>query len=148
MIDLQSHIDRVQGWVQQVRVANGYRTDAGANVVTETASAGVDESKLLTGVFLADLQPVQTTKQRRDWQFDIAIEARIPARSDSAEATLIAVLEDLVHCIPTATRTADDNLASLELSATNITRQPDGIPYIVASVTLRATCYEFISQPA
>lgn len=148
MIALQSTIDLVKGWVQQVRKANGYATDAGASVSTERDGGNGDDNRLLIGVFLADLTPVNTTKQRRDWQMDVVIEARIPVLFKTAEAQGIAVLEDLVRCIPTATTNPADNLATLEIGATDIGRQPDGVPYIVVSVTLRATCYEFISPPA
>jgi uncharacterized protein (DUF58 family) len=148
MIALQSHIDLVKGWAQQIRTANGYATDVGSNVVTERVGASGDDYSIIVAVALADLTPLKTTPQRRDWQFDIAMEARIPVLFTTAEAQAIAALEDLVRCIPTTKATADDNLASLELSGTDITRQPDGIPYIVVSVTVRGTCYEFISQPA
>lgn len=148
MIHLQSHVDRVKGWVQDIRTANGYLTDAGANVSTERVGGNGADNALLVGVFLADLTPLKTTPLRRDWQFDIAIDARIPIKSTTAEAQAINVLEDLARCIPTKTLTADDNLATLELAGTGIDRQPDGVPYIVVSVTLRATCNEFISQPA
>jgi len=148
MIGLQQHIDMVKGWVQQVRQSSGYATDVGANVSTERVAGNGDDNKLLVGVFLADLTPLKTTPRRRDWQPDIVIEARIPVQFKTAEAQAIAVLEDLVHCIPTVKTTADDNLATLEIVGTAIDRQPDGVPYIVVSVTLRATCNEFISQPA
>jgi len=148
MIYLQQHIGLVQVWAQQVRKVNGYATDAGANVVTERAGGNGDDNTLLTGVFLADLTLLKTTPMRRDWQFDIAIEARIPVQFKTAEAQAISVLEDLVRCIPTKKATPDDNLATLELAASNIDRQPDGVPYIVVSVTVRGTCYEYIPQPA
>jgi hypothetical protein len=148
MIYLQQHIDMVKGWAQQILKANGYLTDAGAKVVTERVGGNGEDNTLLTGVFLADLAPLKTTSQRRDWQFDIAVEARIPVLFKTAEAQALATLEDLVRCIPTKKATADDNLATLEVIGTGIGRQPDGIPYIVVSVTVRGTCYEFISQPA
>jgi hypothetical protein len=66
----------------------------------------------------------------------------------TAEAQTLAAIEDMVKCIPTKKDSANDNLATLEISGTDIGRQPDGIPYIVVSVTVRGTCYEFISQPA
>ncbi|MEO5811549.1 MAG: hypothetical protein ABIU96_03935 [Rhodanobacter sp.] len=148
MIGLQADINLVAGWVRDIRVANGYTTDIGADVVTERKGGSEDDNSLLCGVFLADLTPTNATPQRRDWQPDIVIEARIPVRSATAEATLIAVIEDLVKAIPTKTTDAANNIATLEISAIGISRQPDGVPYIVVSVTLRATVYEFISQPA
>lgn len=148
MIYLQAHIDMVKGWVQNIRTANGYLTDAGANVSTERVAGNGVDSTLLVGVFLAELTPLKTTPRRRDWQPGIVIEARVPVKSGTAEAQVIVVLEDLVRCIPTTKPTADDNLATLEIADIAIERQPDGVPYIVVSVTLRATCNEFISQPA
>lgn len=148
MIGLDAHIARVQGWVQAIRTADGYRTDIGAQVDTERVGGNGDDNRLLCGVFLADLTPLKTTKQRRDWQVDIAAEARIPVRFTAAEAQACAALEDMVACIPTSISDPDNNLATLELSGTELARQPDGVPYIVVSVTLRATVYEFISPPA
>lgn len=148
MIDLDAHIARVHGWVQAVRVVNGYRTDLGAAVDTERRGGNGDDSQTLCGVFLAGLEPLKTTPLRRDWQLDVAVEARIPVRSTTAELQMRAALEDLVRAIPTKVTDPDNNLATLELAGTDIARQPDGVPYIVVSVTLRATCYEFIPQPA
>lgn len=148
MIGLAAHIARVQGWAQSIRTANGYRTDIGAQVDTERVGGNGDDNRLLCGVFLADLTPIKTTAQRRDWQVDIAVEARIPVRFTTAEAQALDALEDLVACIPTRITAADNNLATLELSGSELARQPDGVPYIVVSVTLRATVYEFISPPA
>lgn len=148
MIGIAATITRVQGWAQQIRVANGYNTDIGAQVDTERVGDNGADKKLLCGVFLADLTPTNSTKQRRDWQLDIAVETRIPVRFTTAEAQAHAALEDMVHCIPTQIADADNNLATLELAGAGIDRQPEGVPYIVVSVTLRATVYEFISQPA
>lgn len=148
MIGLDAHIARVQGWAQAIRTANGYRTDIGAQVDTERVGSNGDDNRLLCGVFLADLTPIKTTTQRRDWQVDIAVEARIPVRFTTAEAQARAALEDMVACVPTRITDPDNNLATLELAGTELARQPDGVPYIVVSVTLRATVYEFISQPA
>lgn len=148
MIALQDKIDMVQGWVQAIRTANGYLTDIGSNVVTERLGGNGDDNAVIVGVFLADLTPINSTKQRRDWQFDIAIEARVPVLFKTAEAQVLAAIEDMVECIPTSITAANNNLATLGISGTDIGRQPDGIPFIVASVTVRGTCYEFISQPA
>lgn len=148
MIGLQARIDLVKGWVQAIRTANGYATELGANVVTERVGEDGRAPVLVAAVVLSDLSPVKTTRARRDWQLDIAIEARIPVTYTNAEAQALLALEDLVRCVPTVTTNPDDNLQTLELSGAAIDRQPDGTPYIVVSVTLRATCYEFISQPA
>lgn len=148
MINLADHIARVQGWVQQITQLNGYRTDLGTKVDTERVGGNGDDNRLLCGVFLGKLTPSKTTPQRRDWDIDIDIEARIPVRSTTAEAQVHDALEDLVRCIPTKITDPNNNLATLELSDTDISRQPDGVPYIVVSVTLRATVYEFTSPPA
>ncbi|EIL99142.1 hypothetical protein [Rhodanobacter thiooxydans] len=148
MIDLQPKIAMVADWARAIRKAGGYLTDIGASVVTERVGGNGDDNVVLVGVFLSDLTPLKTTPQRRDWQFDIAIEARVPVSFKTAEAQTLAVIEDMVKCIPTKKATANDNLATLEISGTDINRQPDGVPYIVVSVTVRGTCYEFISQPA
>lgn len=148
MIGLQSKVDLVKGWAQQMRTANGYLTDAGAVVVTEPVGDNGADNTLLTGVYLADLTPLKTTPQRRDWQFDITVESRVPVTSQTTEARMQATLEDLARCIPSKTIDPADNLATLELVGAAISRQPDGIPYIVVSVTVRGTCYEFLSPPA
>lgn len=148
MIGIATHIARVQGWVQAIRTASGYHTDLGAQVDTERVGDNGEDGRTLCGVFLADLTPLKTTPQRRDWQLDIAAEARIPVRSTDAEAKAADALEDLVACIPTRTTDPNNNLATLELAGAAFDRQPDGVPYIVVSVTLRATVYEFIPQPA
>lgn len=148
MIGLDDHIALVAGWARGISTANGYRTDIGAGVVTERIGGNGDDKSLLVGVYLADLTPVKTTPQRRDWTFDIAIEGRIPVRSTTAEQQARAVLEDLAKCVPTKTTNPADNLQTLEIAGTSIARQPDGVPYIVVSVTVRATCYEYITSPA
>lgn len=148
MIGLQDRIDLVASWARQIRKANGYRTELGAVVDTERVGDGPESSVLHLGVYLVDLAPVKTTPQRRDWQFDIAMEARVPVRFDAAEATALAALEDLCACVPSATSNPADNILTLEISGSEIARQPDGIPFIVVGVTLRGTCYEFISRPA
>lgn len=149
MIHLQAHIDMVKGWVQSIRTANGYLTDAGANVSTERMAGNGEDNKLLAGVFLSgDLDLLNNTSQRRDWQFDLAVEARIPVSFKTAEAQAVAVLEDLVRAIPTKWCTGADNLQTLVLSGGGIARPPEGVSYIVVSVTLRGTCYEFTSSPA
>lgn len=148
MIGLQSHVDLIKGWAQSIRKANGYFTDLGANVVTERPGEDGRDPVQVAAVVLADLSPVKTTPKRRDWQLDITVEARIPVSYTNAEALALEALEDLVRCVPTSKASPDDNLQTLELTGTAIDRQPAGTPYIVVSVTLRATCYEFVSQPA
>lgn len=148
MIGLQDRIDLVAGWARQITTANGYRTDLGKVVDTERVGDGPESSALHLGVYLADLTPIKSTPQRRDWQFDIFMEARIPVRSTAAEATALGALEDLCACVPTATKNTADNILTLEISGSEIARQPDGIPFIVVGVTVRGTCYEYLSRPA
>lgn len=148
MIGLQARIDLVASWARQIRKANGYATDLGAAVSTERVGDGPESAALHLGVYLVDLTPSKTTPQRRDWQYDIAMEARIPVRIASAEATALAALEDLCACVPTATKNPADNILTLEVSGSEIARQPDGIPFIVVGVTLRGTSYEYTSRPA
>lgn len=147
MIGLQSHIELVAGWARKITVANGYRTDLGNTVATERIGEGPDNGAALLGVFVGDVTPDKSTPQRREWQFDIVLEARIPVRYATAEAQTLAALEDLCACIPTATRDPGNNIAKLEISGSEIARQPDGIAYNVVSVTLRGTCYEFLPRP-
>lgn len=149
MIGLQQHITLVQGWVQQISPANGYQTNAGANVSTERVGGNGADNRLLVCVLLSgDLVLLNNTKARRDWQFELAVEARIPVSYATAEAQAVAVLEDMVKAIPTSSCAGADNLQTLVISGGGIVREPDGVPYIVVSVTLRATCYEFTSPPA
>ena len=148
MIGLQQHIDLVKGWVQKVRQVNGYLTDAGANTSTERVGGNGSDNTLFTGVFLgADVTQLNNTPARRDWQFDLAVESRIPVSFKTAEAQAVAVLEDLFRAIPAKTCAGADNLQTLAITGGGIVREPDGVPYIVVSVTLRGTCFEFTSTP-
>lgn len=149
MIGLQDRVDLVAGWARGIRTAAGFRTDLGAHVDTERVGAGPGDTALRLGVFVEDgPTPTNTTPQRRDWQFSIVMEARVPVRMATAEATVLAVLEDLCACVPTATKNPADNILTLEIAGSDISRQPDGIPFIVVGVTLRGTCYEYLSRPA
>lgn len=148
MIGLQPMVDLVAGWARGIRIANGYATDAGANVSTERVGDGIDTGALLVGVIVVDVTPSKTTPRRRDWQVDIALEARVPVSYANAEATALKVLEDLAKCVPTVTTDPDNNIATFELFGSELARQPDGVPYIIVGVTLRGTTYEHFSPPA
>lgn len=148
MIGLASIVAQVQAWLSAIRIANGYATDAGANVVTEALGMDGRDNALVVGVYLSDLTLVNGTPRRRDWQLDMQVEARIPISFKTAEAQAVAVLEDVVHAVPTKSCAMPDNFQMLDVTGAQIQRQPDGVPYIVVGVTLRGTCYEYTSSPA
>lgn len=148
MIGIAAIVGQVADWLRGIRVANGYATDLGARIVTETAGLNGDDGILIAGVFVTGLNLDKGTPQRRDWELDIQCEAHVPIKQATAEATALAVLEDILRAIPTRPTAAPDSLKTLDATGGSIARQPDGVSYIVVSVTLRATCYEFTSQPA
>ncbi|MBN8921595.1 MAG: hypothetical protein BGP10_15975 [Rhodanobacter sp. 68-29] len=148
MIGIAPIVDQVATWLRTIRTANGYATDLGAHIVTETVGLNGDDAILIAGVFVSGLNLDKGTPQRRDWDLDLQCEARVPIKQATAEATAVAVLEDILRAIPTRPNTAPDTLKTLDATGGSVTRQPDGVPYIVVSVTLRATCYDYTSKPA
>jgi len=148
MIGLFEYINFVAERLRRIHIAAGFTTDAGANVVTERLSGNGDDKKLVVGVFLTDLARVAKTAARRDWQFDLRVEARVPTKLASAERTCVDLLEDLVAAIPTAVREQVGNLQTLEVTDALIDRQTDDLPYNVVGVTLRGTCFEYTASPA
>jgi|GEM_PF-4781989 len=148
MIGLSVYITFVVDQLKRISVDNGFLTEAGANVVTERMSGNGDDKKLIVGVFLTDLARVGKSASRRDWQFDLRAEARVPTKLATAEATSVALLEDLVSAIPTAVREQVGNLQTLEIVEAQIDRPPDDVPYSVVGVTLRGTCFEYTNAPA
>lgn len=148
MIGIATIVGQAATWLRAIRIVNGYATDAGAHVVTEAVGMDGNTATLIVAVYLSDLTLVKSTPMRRDWQMEMQVEARIPVSSKTAEAQALAVLEDVIHAIPTKSCDMPSNFQTLDVAGGSIQRQPDGVPYIVVGVTLRGTCYEYTSQPA
>jgi len=148
VIGLKSYRTLVEGWLKVIRIENGYQTDLGDSVSSKRKPANGDDRRFSTFVLIDGLNSVKKTPHRRDWEFDVVIEARLPTAADTAEDTIADVMEDIVRAIPTKTSISTEGLQTMEVVKADVLRQPDGVNYNVVGVTLRGTCFEFTTVPA
>lgn len=142
MIGLKLFRDVAAGWVRTIRKDDGYLTDAGQNVITDRPGDDGATRKTIVGVYVTDVLPTNVTPMRIDWSFQITIEARVPTSMDNSEDVTIDILEDLLKAVPTHYSDAPQNLKKLVVEGTVFDRQPDGVPFNVAGITLRGSSFE------
>ncbi|HTL15550.1 MAG TPA: hypothetical protein VL251_10735, partial [Thermomonas sp.] len=89
-------LEALQLRLQGITVANGYRTDAGADVRLEPGDVGAAPSiTLYTG---ATTRPEDArTPGERD--FTLIVEAQVPVALDAAHATAVALAEDIEQAL-------------------------------------------------
>lgn len=81
----------LQARLQQIRVANGYRTDAGADVRLEKSQLGTGTR--LTVYAGQVTRPDGTLRNERE--FTVVVEGTVPVELDDAQQLIVALAEDV-----------------------------------------------------
>ncbi|MBB1262509.1 hypothetical protein, partial [Streptomyces alkaliterrae] len=82
----------LQARLQQVSIANGYRTDAGADVRVEEAKEPASAPRIT--LYSGSRVFPDRAGSRSEREFTLIVEARIPASLDALQETVTAIDED------------------------------------------------------
>lgn len=129
--------------LQIIRTANGFRTDIGARVVTETGQRlGDDElavSVLCTGI------PVQSARGSiLSSQMEVVLQVELRAGRADAQFLAHAALADLAQALPTKQRPIGlpEYCTNFEIADRRIFSRPEGADLVIVQVTARADLSE------
>lgn len=114
--------------LQQITIAGGYRTDAGADVRLEPSQLEASPRiTLYSGGTTASNPDV-----RGEREFSLVVEAVVPTTIDNAHALVVAIAEDIEQALDTF---APMPLAlPLRFSESLILDHPDGMPAMAAQL--------------
>lgn len=87
----------LQARLQEVSIANGYRTDAGADVRTEEAKESATAPRIT--LYAGSRVFPDRAGSKTEREFTLIVEARIPTSLDNVQALATAIDEDLEQAL-------------------------------------------------
>lgn len=118
----------LQARLQQITVAGGYRTDAGADVRLEKSQLAAAPRLTIFGGGTA--HPDNTLRNERE--FTVIVEAQVPAELDNAQEQIIAIAEDVEQALDAFV--AMPNALPLEFHESLVLDQPEGLSAMVVQM--------------
>lgn len=137
-------LSAVQTRLATIRIANGYRTDIGASITLERITALAKDGVPRIGLGIEQLRVDRRFSDQRTRDYQVSVEAMLPADMSNAEAIALDALEDIVDLFPDVTRLTlpDDVVADVQLDIGRVLVRPQGLPVTAAQVTLTASVQE------
>lgn len=138
---------------ESITVANGYRTDIGLRVSREPEAQHAEDrdatpARLLV-VLASEVPQRSAASQLRDLNFDVSLEASLPADSQDAQEQAHAALADLfdLHRQSRTYLQSATTTTRVTPGPGAILTRPDGLPIVVATLTLRCALTERLPPP-
>ena len=147
-------LGQLVGVLSAIRVANGYRTNIGANVYRELEQIDLDPDELpLPFIVVAtsdDINLSELTTQRARRDFEVAANVFIEADISDAQQLAHAALEDLTQALPATRRYehGDGVVSDLTLTRGVIQQRAEGLPVIVVSAVMSVVMQGQRAAPA
>ena len=117
----------LQTRLQQISIANGYRTDAGADVRTEESKDAAAAPRIT--LYAGSRVYPDSARSKGEREFTLIVEARIPASLDNLQALATAIDEDLEQALD---QYLQQPLAlPLQFEESIILDKPDGLSEMV-----------------
>ncbi|PZQ30385.1 MAG: hypothetical protein DI562_07235 [Stenotrophomonas acidaminiphila] len=117
----------LQARLQQISIANGYRTDAGADVRVEEAKEPASAPRIT--LYSGSRVFPDRAGSRSEREFTLIVEARIPASLDALQETVTAIDEDIEQALD---QYLQQPLAlPLQFEESIILDRPDGLAEMV-----------------
>lgn len=119
-------LQALQVRLQQVTIANGYRTDAGQDVRLEASSG--DAGQRITLYAGQKVRP-DDVRSRGERELVVIVEAQVPVGLDNAQALILAMDEDIEQALDTYLPMPA--ALPLEFQESLFLERPDGMPAMV-----------------
>lgn len=88
-------LDAVLACLQQIAVAAGYNTDAGATATSELGQVPDDATSALSGTLVRQARATDPGKARTHRLTEIGVVIKVPTAGDDAQAQLDAAVSDI-----------------------------------------------------
>lgn len=136
-------VEAVAERLRAITIANGYRTDAGLDVVVEYADVKDEPESPQLYVFLdGDLAPKEDTAKARtfrDYVAPVMAQAKFPISHARAQRQAHDLMSDLNRAVPpSAPRLTSDEWGLRQLSLA-IVQRPRGADFVVVELVLETT---------
>lgn len=140
-------LQAVENLLKNIKIDNGFHTDAGDQVTLEPAQLNEDEELTeALRVVEDDSETNQTNNRSRENEMSVIIECYIKVDDLTAQYKAHLIRQDVVDAIPKRSRDLPVNVHTLEVTSKRIVQRPNGFPYIVCSVGLRVGIIETSSS--
>lgn len=123
---LQQILDTLKERLQEVTIANGYRTDAGLDVRTEESREEVGQRITL---YAGNKVRPDDARSKGERECQIVIEAQVPAELGNAQALILAIDEDIEQALDAYL--PQPAALPLEFQESIFLDRPDGVPAVV-----------------
>jgi CTP:molybdopterin cytidylyltransferase MocA len=123
-----SIMQALQARLQQILIANGYRTDAGADVRLEKSQLA--PAPRLTLYAQQVTHPDGTLRNERE--FTVIVEATVPVELDTAQELIVAIVEDIEDALDGFV--AMPNALPLAFHESLFLDCPEGMPAMAAQL--------------
>jgi hypothetical protein len=135
----------LESLLSSVRIANGWRTDLGAEISIEDDFASITNRTnpwLFIGMLDMPLNDQTQSRNLLSRTPTILFEFVMPASFRAAWKLAHNGLSDLIEVMPSSSEFLPDGVGKLVINSTQILRRPEGFPAIVAQVTARVNLVE------
>lgn len=131
----------IADYMATIRLADGFRTDLGASVSTDPAQLDGDTDNLpaVHVVTDGDITDAGIDAGRRIKSVPVTAEAYVPVTQTGAHRIAHDLLDDMSRAIPSGKRRASNfpqGVYALDRTGARILLMPEGLPYVVAQLTL------------
>ena len=120
-------LQALQQRLRTVTVANGYRTNAGADVRLEESREGADAPRIT--LYAGQRVLPQDARSRGEREFTLVVEARIPASLGDAQAMAMNIDEDIEQALDAYL--PQPHALQLEFQESLTLDRPDGLAEVV-----------------
>lgn len=133
-------LQHLNAMIQQITVANGYRTDIGANLVVNDRSQIPEEQAPFTLIVGTDTQfdDARAGNRTQGSDMDIVIEVSLPYGTENAELIAHRARADIIAASAGFLRGAPAGFNRLTLASARIGTPDDGSAIVITQVTARA----------
>lgn len=123
-------LEALQARLQGIAVANGYRTDAGADVRLEPSSEALAAPRIT--LYTASMVRSGEPRASGEREFTIIVECAVPVSLDNAHALVVAIAEDVEQSLVTYLQMP--NALPLAFEESLFLDRPDGVAAMVAQL--------------
>lgn len=137
-------LSAVQTRLATIRIANGYRTDIGASITLERITALAKDGVPRIGLGIEQLRVDRRFSDQRTRDYQVSVEAMLPADMSNAEAVALDAIEDVLDLFPDATRLALTGglVADVQVDSARVLVRPQGLPVTAAQILITASLQE------